>query len=75
MKELKKGELLFPKLAKRKAWKLVKKDLALAGIPYRTDDGVADFQAIGRHTHITELLRIGPLYPKPRNWHDTATCE
>ena len=37
----------------------VKLDLKAAGIPYRTKDGVADFHAAGRHTHITELLRNG----------------
>ena len=56
---LRKDAVLFPKLGSRKAFKMVQKDLALAGIPYRTEDGVADFHAIGRHTHITELLRNG----------------
>lgn len=56
---LKKDAVLFPKLGSRKAFKMVQKDLVLAGIPYRTEDGVADFHAIGRHTHITELLRNG----------------
>ena len=50
----------FPKLAKRRTWLMVKKDLERAGIPYRDDqDRVADFHAAGRHTHITELLRNG----------------
>jgi hypothetical protein len=38
---------------------MVKKDLERAGIPYRTNAGIADFHAAGRHTHITELLRTG----------------
>jgi hypothetical protein len=29
------------------------------GIRYKTPEGVADFHAAGRHTHITELLRSG----------------
>ena len=54
------GEPLFPKLAKRRTWLMVKKDLERVGIPYRDDqDRVADFHAAGRHTHITELLRNG----------------
>jgi hypothetical protein len=35
-------ESLFPKLAKRKTWKMVKLDLARAGIPYETPEGIAD---------------------------------
>jgi integrase len=38
---------------------MVKKDLERVGIPYITTDGVADFHAAGRHTHITELMRSG----------------
>lgn len=52
-------QVLFPKLANRRTWLMVKKDLERAGIPYVTDDGVADFHAAGRHTHITELIRNG----------------
>ena len=50
---------LFAKLASRKTWLMVKKDLERVGIAYRTDAGIADFHAAGRHTHITELLRNG----------------
>ena len=50
---------LFPKLDKKKTWLMVKKDLEVAGIPYTTPEGTADFHAAGRHTHITELLRNG----------------
>ena len=52
-------EPLFPKLAKRKTWLMVKKDLTRVGIPYENKEGIADFHAAGRHTHITELLRKG----------------
>jgi hypothetical protein len=52
-------ELLFPKLAKRRTWRMVKLDLERAGIPYKTAEGVADFHAAGRHTYITELFRTG----------------
>ena len=44
----------------------VKTDLGLAGIPYRTKDGFADFHASGRHTHITELLRNGATLPEAK---------
>jgi hypothetical protein len=47
---------------------LVKFDLERAGIPYKTADGVADFHAAGRHTHITELLRNGHHFPRPESW-------
>ncbi|MBL9081835.1 MAG: site-specific integrase [Planctomycetales bacterium] len=53
------GEKLFPKLAARKTWRMVKKDLERVGVPYETDAGIADFHAAGRHTHIMELLRNG----------------
>ncbi len=52
-------QVLFPRLAKRKTWLMVKKDLARTGIPYKTSEGVADFHAIGRHTHITALDEAG----------------
>jgi len=53
------GDPLFPKLAKRKAYMMIRKDLEVAGIPYTTKDGDADFHAAGRHTYITGLLRNG----------------
>ena len=52
-------EPLFPKLAKRRTWLMVKKDLERVGIPYETKEGIADFHAAGRHTHITQLLKNG----------------
>ncbi len=57
--------MLFPKLAKRRTWLMVRKDLERVGIPYKDDQGrVADFHAAGRHTHITELLRNGASVPE-----------
>ena len=38
---------------------MIKKDLKRAGIPYQTEEGTTDSRAVGRHTHITELLRNG----------------
>ena len=38
---------------------MIRKDLEVAGIPYTTKDGDADFHAVGRHTYITGLLRNG----------------
>ena len=43
---------------------MVKKDLERVKIPYRTDEGIADFHASGRHTYITELLRNGTSLPE-----------
>ena len=57
-------EPLFPKLEKRRTWLMVKKDLERVGIPYRNEEGIADFHAAGRHTHITELLRNGASLPE-----------
>jgi integrase len=59
-------EKLFPRLDRRKTWRMVKMDLERVGIPYENDDGIADFHAAGRHTHITELLRNGASLPEAR---------
>lgn len=64
--QLKPGEKLFPGLDRKKTWKMVKKDLARIGIPYETEEGVADFHAAGRHTYITELLRNGASLPEAK---------
>jgi len=45
---------------------MVKRDLARVGIPYETDEGVADFHSAGRHTYITELLRNGASLPEAK---------
>ena len=45
---------------------MVKKDLARAGIPYETPDGIADFHAARRHTQITDLLRNGATLPEAK---------
>ena len=66
LKGIKRSEPLFPKLAKRRTWLMVKKDLERVGIPYQTEEGIADFHAAGRHTHITELLRSGATLPEAR---------
>ncbi len=57
---------LFPKLEKRRTWLMVKKDLERVKIPYENQDGIADFHAAGRHTHITELLRNGASLTEAR---------
>jgi len=57
---------LFPNLAKRRTWLMVKKDLARVGIAYETDQGIADFHAAGRHSHITGLFRAGVSLPEAR---------
>ncbi len=41
-----------------KASKMIRVDLAAAGVPYRTPDGVADFHSL-RHTCISNLARSG----------------
>lgn len=57
---------LFPQLERRKTWLMVRKDLERGGIQYETVDGIADFHAAGRHTHITELLRNGATLPEAK---------
>ena len=52
-------DLLFPRIERKKTWLMVKKDLERVGIPYETPDGIADFHAAGRHSHITGLVRSG----------------
>lgn len=61
--ELRPTDKLFPRLAGKETSTMVKADLERIGIPYRTDAGVADFHAAGRHTHITELLKNGVSLP------------
>jgi len=52
-------EPLFPRLAKKKTYTMVQRDLKAAGIPYETAEGMADFHASGRHSYITGLLKSG----------------
>ena len=59
-------EHLFPRLDRKKTWLMVKKDLERVGIPYETAEGIADFHAAGRHSHVTELLRSGASLPEAR---------
>ena len=59
LQEVDSGDPLFPKLANRRTWLMVKKDLERVGIAYENEEGIADFHAAGRHSHITELLRSG----------------
>ena len=67
-------EPLFPLLGKRKAYKMIQRDLEEAEIPYETEEGFADFHAAGRHTHITGLLRAVFRWSKPKNSPGTQTC-
>jgi integrase len=66
LSQLKPTDKVFPKLDRRKTWVMVKKDLERVGIPYETAEGIADFHAAGRHTHITELLRNGASVPQAK---------
>jgi site-specific recombinase XerD len=66
LKEFAPGQKLFPGLEKRRTARMVRRDLKDAGIPFETDEGIADFHAAGRHTHITELLRNGATLPEAK---------
>jgi site-specific recombinase XerD len=59
VRDLGPDDLLFPRIERKKTWLMVKKDLERIGIPYETPDGIADFHAAGRHSHITGLVRSG----------------
>lgn len=63
---LKGDQPLFPLLGEKKTWFMIRKDLEAAGIPYETSEGIADFHAAGRHSHITELMRNGVSLPEAR---------
>jgi integrase/recombinase XerD len=53
------NERLFPGLAGRKTFEMMKRDLKAAGVPYRNADGkYADFHAL-RHTFITRAWTTG----------------
>lgn len=59
-------DLLFPRIERKKTWLMVKKDLERVGIPYETHEGIADFHAAGRHSHITGLLKNGATLVEAR---------
>ena len=61
---LKPSDKLFPLLGKKKLSFAIQRDLKRAGIAYRTEEGIADFHAAGRHTYITQLLRSGASLPE-----------
>ena len=66
VRDLGPDELLFPRLERKKTWLMVKKDLERVGIPYETQEGIADFHAAGRHSYVTGLLRNGATLTEAR---------
>ena len=66
LKGLKPVDRLFPMLGKKKLSFAIERDLKRAGIPYKTEEGIADFHAAGRHTYITQLLRSGASLPEAK---------
>ncbi len=66
VRDLGPDDLLFPRIERKKTWYMVKKDLERIGIPYETHEGIADFHAAGRHSHITGLLRNGATLVEAR---------
>jgi integrase len=56
---LKPGEPIFPHLAQRKTHKMLRLDLEVASIPYRTEEGkYRDLHAL-RHAYITRVWQAG----------------
>jgi hypothetical protein len=66
LRGLKPADNLFPMLGKKKLSFAIERDLKRAGIPCKTEDGIADFRATGRHTYITQLLRFGASLPEAK---------
>jgi site-specific recombinase XerC len=66
LKGMKPNDKLFQGLERKKLSEMIQKDLKRAGIPYRTEEGIADFHAAGRHTYITQLLRSGASLPEAK---------
>ena len=59
LNEIPQGEAIFPLLARRKSYKIIRVDLEAAGISYRTSDGkFRDWHAL-RHSFITRAWRSG----------------
>lgn len=56
---MKADEHLFPRIERRRSWRMVRRDLERIGIPYENEEGVADFHAAGRHSYVTGLLLNG----------------
>jgi hypothetical protein len=50
------GDSLFPRLERKKIWRKVKTDLEAAGIEYEAAEGIADFHAAGRNSHVSGLV-------------------
>ena len=48
-----------PGRARKPAWRMTRFDLANAGMPSETVEGIADFHAVGRGSFITNLARAG----------------
>lgn len=66
LRAMRSDESLFPRLDRKKTWLMVKKDLERIGIPYESDEGIADFHAAGRHSYVTGLLRNGASITEAR---------
>jgi hypothetical protein len=47
LRGLKPADKLFPNLENKKTWLMVKKNFERVGIPYETEEGIADFHAAG----------------------------
>lgn len=66
LRGLEADEPLFPRLDRKKTWLMVQKDLERVGIPYESEEGIADFHAAGRHSYVTGLLRNGASITEAR---------
>lgn len=60
--------------AQRHGSRMLRADLARAGIPYRTNWGVADFHSL-RHTFITSLARSGVHPSKAQAYADCRKAD
>ena len=74
LKELPPGEKLFPRLGQRKTHVMVRKDLERVGIPYVTEEGIADFHASGRRPFtLPSCYAMACLCRQLRSWRGIRT--
>ena len=59
LKDYPPDEAMFLQFARKPAWRMTRFDLADAGMPSETVEGIADFHAVGRGSFITNLARAG----------------
>lgn len=68
LKGLEPGQKLFPSSNANRRGSWSRSTWSASGIPYETEEGIADFHAAGRHSHVTALLGAERRCPRPKSW-------